>query len=95
MTYTHIANMSGMTIDDFRAVNETTPAAADIDCLLVQTVGSDADGLHVVTVWQSRAHLDRFEAEHLFPAFQALGVSGDVMEKTTFTIFDAEECYIG
>ena len=94
MTYTHIANMSGKTIDEFRAINEKTPPAADIDGLPVQTAGSDADGLHVVTVWQSKAHLDRFEAEHLFPAFQALGIGGDVMEKTTFTIFDSDESYL-
>jgi heme-degrading monooxygenase HmoA len=94
MTYTHVANMSGKTIDDFRAINEKTPAAADTDGLLVQTAGSDPDGLHVVTVWQSKAHLDRFEAEHLFPAFQALGIAGDVMEKTTFTIFDSDESYL-
>jgi hypothetical protein len=94
MTYTHIANMTGSTIDDFRSINQKTPAPAGTDGLLLQSAGTDADGLHVVTVWQSKAHLDRFEAEHLFPAFQALGIAGDVMGKTTFTVFDADELFI-
>jgi hypothetical protein len=58
--------------------------------LLVQAAGSDENGLHVVSVWQSKAHADRYEAEQLFPAFQALGIASDIMENTVFTIYDAD-----
>jgi len=41
--------------------------------------GSDERGLHVVTIWDSQAHADRFGAEQLFPAFQALGLMSEVV----------------
>jgi hypothetical protein len=47
----------------------------------------------VVTVWQSKAHKDRFEAEQLFPAFQALGMT-DVGTDTKMTEYDADELYV-
>jgi hypothetical protein len=48
----------------------------------------------VVTVWQSRAAKDRFEAEQLLPAFQALGMAADVLASTEFTEYEAGELYI-
>ena len=51
------------------------------------------NGLHVVTVWQSKAHQDRWSAEQLFPAFQSLGMT-DVASHMEFTEYDADELYI-
>jgi heme-degrading monooxygenase HmoA len=48
---------------------------------------------HVVTVWQSKAHMDRWSAEQLFPAFQSLGMT-DVASNMEFTEYDADELYI-
>jgi hypothetical protein len=48
-----------------------------------------------VTVWQSKAHCDRFAAEQLFPAFQALGMASDMAASTDFTTYDADEFYAG
>ena len=95
MAYVHIAAARGMTIDNFRQVAEKLEPPASIAGLLVQAAGSDESGLHVVTVWESKAHADRFEAEQLFPAFQAAGVASEVMANTAFTIFDADEIYVG
>jgi heme-degrading monooxygenase HmoA len=47
----------------------------------------------VVTVWESKAHQDRWSAEQLFPAFQALGLT-DVTSNMEFTEYDADELYI-
>jgi len=47
----------------------------------------------VVTVWQSRAHQERWGAEQLFPAFQALGLA-DVPANSEFTEYETGELYI-
>ncbi len=54
--------------------------------------GSDAAGLHIIEIWESQAHAKRFEAEQLFPAFQAAGITPD--QNATFTVFDADEAYV-
>ena len=93
MGYVHISKSKGRTIEDFRAVSAKHNAPADIDGLLAWAAGSDQDGLNVVTVWQSRAHQERWAAEQLFPAFEELGLSG-IPANTEFTEYDAGEFYI-
>ena len=44
-------------------------------------------------MWESKAHQDRWSAEQLFPAFQALGMT-DVTSNMEFTEYDADELYI-
>ncbi len=46
-----------------------------------------------MTVWQSKAHMDRWSAEQLFPAFQSLGMT-DVASNMEYTEYDADEFYI-
>ena len=93
MAYVHIATTKGHTIEDFRTVTAKHNPPRDIDGLLAWAAGSDQDGLRVVTVWESKAQKDRFEAEQLFPAFQALGMT-DVAANSQFTEYDADEFYI-
>ena len=47
----------------------------------------------MVTGWQFKAHMDRWSAEQLFPAFQSLGMT-DVASNMEFTVYDADELYI-
>ncbi len=47
----------------------------------------------MVTVWQSKAHMDRWAAGQLFPAFQSLGMT-DVASNMEVTEYDADELYI-
>ena len=47
----------------------------------------------MVTVWQSKANRQRWEAEQLFPAFQALGMTG-AASATEMTEYDADEFYV-
>ena len=93
MAHIHIAATPGATIDGFRAVSAKHDPPQDIDGLLAWAAGTDENGLHVVTVWQSKAHMDRWAAEQLFPAFQSLGMT-DVASNTEFTEYDADELYI-
>jgi len=94
MAYIHITTTTGKTVEDFRAVSAKLSPPQDTDGLLVQAAGSDSSGLHVVSVWQSKAHAERFEAEQLFPAFQALGMLQGIQEGTVFTMYEADEVYI-
>ena len=93
MAHIHIAATPGVTIDGFRAVAAKHNPPQDIDGLLAWAAGTDSSGLHVVTVWQSKAHQDRWAAEQLFPAFQSLGMT-DVASNMEFTEYDADELYI-
>ena len=46
-----------------------------------------------MTLWQSKAHKDRFEAEQLLPAFQAMGLT-DVVSNSDFTECETGELFI-
>jgi heme-degrading monooxygenase HmoA len=93
MAYVHIAKSKGRGIEDFRAVSAKHSPPQDIDGLLAWAAGSDEDGLHVVTVWESRAHQERWAAEQLFPAFQELGMTG-VPVDSEFTEYETGELYV-
>jgi hypothetical protein len=93
MAYIHVAKPKGQTIENFRMVTAKHNPPQDIDGLLAWAAGTDSSDLSVVTVWESRAHKDRYEAEQLLPVFQALGLS-DIPANSEFTEYEAEEFYI-
>lgn len=93
MAHIHIATTPGVTIEGFRAVAAKHNPPQDIDGLLAWAAGADEDGLQVVTVWESKAQMDRWSAEQLFPAFQALGMT-NVTAQMRFTEYDADEFYL-
>jgi hypothetical protein len=93
MAHIHIAATPGVTIEGFRAVAAKHNPPQDIDGLLAWAAGTDENGLHVVTVWESKAQMDRWSAEQLFPAFQALGMA-DLAPRMQFTEYDADEFYV-
>jgi heme-degrading monooxygenase HmoA len=93
MAFVHVTATKGRTIEDFRTVSGKHNAPQDIDGLLAWAAGSDDNGLNVVTVWQSRAHMERWSVEQLFPAFQALGMA-DVATNSEFTEYETGELYI-
>ena len=92
--YIHISSSKGRTIENFRMVSAKHNPPQDIDGLLAWAAGSDEVGLHVVTVWQSKAHQERWAAEQLFPAFQAAGHGRRLPANTEFTEYEAGELYI-
>jgi hypothetical protein len=48
----------------------TERVAGHADGLIARYAGTTEKGLAVTTVWQSKAHSDRFVAEHLMPAIR-------------------------
>jgi hypothetical protein len=93
MAYIHFAKAKGVTIEDFRAVSAKHNPPQDIDGLLAWAAGTDENGLNVVTVWQSKAHQERYAAEQLFPAFQEFGMAERMMANSEFTEYEADEFY--
>jgi hypothetical protein len=93
MAFIHVATTKGRTIEDFRAVSAKHNPPQAIDGLLAWAAGSDENGLHVVSVWQSKAQSERWAAEQLFPAFQALGMT-DAAANLEFTEYETGELYI-
>ena len=89
MSYASITVAEGLTMADYWAVDEQLgPDRAE--GLLSEAAGHNDTGLHVITVWESKAHHERFIAERLAPAFQAAGVRPASM---TFTNLDIEALY--
>lgn len=48
-----------------------------IDGLIATYAGTGPDGMCVISVWESKAHADRFTAELLVPTLRRLGVTPD------------------
>ncbi|MGH3193977.1 MAG: hypothetical protein ACRDOL_43315 [Streptosporangiaceae bacterium] len=93
MAHVHFTKARGQTIENFRMVAANHNPPQDIDGLLAWAVGTDSGGLNVVTVWESKAHQERWAAEQFFPAFQQLGPSG-VPQNSEFTEYETDELYI-
>jgi hypothetical protein len=92
MTYVHISHVPGQTLDDFRAVEEALGNGKP-DGQLLTIVGAVDGALHIVDVWTSRAHADRFAAERLFPAFQQTGIGPSA--DATYVAFEADAIEVG
>jgi hypothetical protein len=94
MAAVFFAKAKGLTIEDFRRVSAKHNPPQDIDGLLAWAAGPDENGLNVVTVWESKAHQERWAAEQLFPAFQETGLAEHMMANAEFTEYEAGELYI-
>ena len=95
MAHIHIATSKGFTVDDVRMIEEKVGDRRAIDGLLVESYGQDGDVVRVVTIWESKAHKDRYEAELLLPAFQGAGVAAAVGANTEFAECEAATLYQG
>ena len=73
MSYGSITVAEGLTMADYRVVNDRLgPDPAD--GLLSEAAGWNDAGLHVITVWKTKAQHDRFVTDRLVPAFEAAGI---------------------
>jgi hypothetical protein len=93
MAYIHFATSRGFTVDDVRMIEEKVGDRGAIDGLLVESYGQDGDVMRHVTIWESKAHKDRYEAELLLPAFQAAGIAAAVGASTDFAEYEAARLY--
>lgn len=88
MPYAHISHAPHSTLADYRSVDDEIGDPPP-DGLLLTILGADDAGLHVIDLWESKAHADRFAAERLLPAFTRTGNGPDA--DATYTAFDTVE----
>lgn len=88
MRYVHISHTPGQDLADYHAVVDALGDEAP-QGLLFSVVGEADGALHIVDVWESKAHADRFAAERLFPAFQRTGRAPGT--DATYVAFETEE----
>jgi hypothetical protein len=87
------------TIEMYDAVNERIGVAEDPpDGLIIHTGGADESGrLRVVDVWESAEAHDRFRADRLVPAIEAIardaGMDPSQMPSPTTTMYEAHDLY--
>ena len=88
MPYAHISHAPSSTLADYRSVDDEMGDPRP-DGLLLTILGTDDTGLHVIDLWESKAHADRFAAERLLPAFIRTGKGPDA--DASYTAFDTAE----
>jgi hypothetical protein len=59
-----------------------------IDGLIATYAGAGPEGMCVISVWESKAHADRFTAELLVPTLRRLGVTPD--QQTRHSVLEIE-----
>jgi len=86
MPYTHISHVLGHSLSDYQAVAEVLgPHSPEGRLALI--VGETDGTLHIIDVWDTKAHSDRFAAEQLMRAFRQAGITPGPEE--AFIEFDA------
>jgi hypothetical protein len=85
MTYVMTTHTSNGDAETYRKV--TARVSDHADGLIARYAGMSENGLAVTTVWQSKAHSDRFVAEHLIPAVRDL--AGEPNGDSTTIDFEA------
>ena len=59
--------------------------------LRARYAGTSGGKIRVVTLWESKAHADRFTAEQLVPTLQRLGVTADQRARRSVLEIDLED----
>ncbi len=73
MPYTHVSHVPGHSLSDYQTVAEVLgPQIPEGRLALI--VGETNGALHIIDVWDSKAHSDRFAAERLMPALRQAGI---------------------
>jgi hypothetical protein len=90
MSYASITVAEDLTIEDYWAIDAQL-GTDRAEGLISEAAGSTDVGLHVITVWESKAHHERFITERLVPAFQAAGVRPGPLR---FTNLDLDAFYV-
>ncbi len=89
MSYVSITVAERLTMADYRAVDQQLGEPRAVG-LVSEAAGHNDTGLHVITLWDSKADHERFVTERLVPAFQAAGVDPGPL---SFTEVDIEAVY--
>jgi hypothetical protein len=70
MTYVMTTHSSQADPETYRKIVDRVSEHAD--GLIARYAGTNENGLAITTVWETKAHSDRFAAEHLIPAIREI-----------------------
>jgi hypothetical protein len=90
MSYAMVSQSQGVDISWHHAL-ERELGDDPIDGLIATYAGAGPEGLCVISVWQSKAHADRFAAELLVPTLQRLGVTADQQTRRSIIEVDLDD----
>jgi len=90
MSYASITVAEVLTIEDYWAVDAAL-GSDRAEGLISEAAGCSDGGLHVITLWESKADQERFISERIVPAFEAASVRPGPL---TFTNFDLDALYV-
>ena len=90
MSYASITVAERLTMADYQAIDEQLGEPRAVG-LVTEVAGYNDTGLHVITLWESKADHERFVTERLIPAFRQMGVDPGPMH---FTDVDVEAVYL-
>lgn len=76
MSYAIVSQSPGVGIEWHQAL-ERELGETPVEGLVATYAGTSSAGLCVISVWESKAHADRFTVEQLVPVLQRLGVTRD------------------
>jgi hypothetical protein len=91
MTYVLTTNFGG-DVATYRMITERVEPFAE--GLVARYAGTNERGLAVTTVWQSKAHADRFTAEHLMPAVHEVAGPAAGRPDGVFVDFEAFDEFV-
>jgi hypothetical protein len=76
MSYAMVSQSPGVSIDWHHALQREL-GDDPIEGLIATYAGTGPEGLCVISVWDSKAHANRFTVEQLVPTLQRLGITSD------------------
>lgn len=93
MPYAMVSQNHGVGIDVHHAVNREL-GDEPVEGLIATYAGTGPDGLCVISVWETKAHADRFTTEQLIPTLQRLGFTPDPRRRSLLEI-DLDDVRVG
>lgn len=90
MSYAMVSQSPGVGLEWHHAL-ERELGDSPVAGLIASYAGTGPDGLCVISVWESKAHADRFTMEQLYPTLQRLGVTKDQQNTRSVLEIDIED----
>jgi hypothetical protein len=90
MSYAMVSQSRGVGMEWHHALQREL-GNEPIEGLIATYAGTGLEGLCVISVWESKAHADRFTAERLVPTLQRLGITPDQQARRSILEIDLED----
>lgn len=93
MPYAMVSQNHGVSIDVHHALNREL-GDEPVEGLIATYAGTGPVGLCVISVWETKAHADRFTTEQMIPTLKRLGFTPDPTRRSLLEI-DLDDVRVG